>query len=105
MAAAKPRSSTEREPPRNEELSAGTVAGQARDLIGELTGKEVSGVTSVQPVEEGWLVEVEVLEERRIPSTSDMLALYEVEMDLDGNLLAYRRTKRYPRGRVDGSKS
>lgn len=106
MAAPKPRSKTEREPPPNsEELSAATVAGQARDQVGELTGKEVVGVTSVQPAEEGWLVEVEVLEERRIPSTSDMLALYEVETDLDANLLSYRRTKRYPRGRVDGSRS
>jgi hypothetical protein len=106
MATAKSRSKPEREPPKEgEELPAATVAGQARDQIGELTGKEVVGVTSVQPVEEGWLVEVEVLEERRIPSTSDMLALFEVEMDFDGNLLAYRRTKRYPRGRVDGSRS
>jgi len=27
-----------------------------------------------------------------------MLAIYEIETDLSGELLSYRRTKRYPRG-------
>jgi hypothetical protein len=45
---------------------------------------------------------VEVVEESRIPSTSDMLVLYEVELDLRGELLAYRRTRRYLRGRSNG---
>jgi Gas vesicle synthesis protein GvpO len=47
-------------------------------------------------------VEFEVVEDRRIPSSSDILALYEVEMDADGELLALRRTRRYLRGQTHG---
>jgi Gas vesicle synthesis protein GvpO len=50
--------------------------------------------------EDGWIVEVEIVEDRRIPSSADMLALYEIELDADGELLAYRRTRRYRRGQA-----
>lgn len=82
-------------------LSASAVAAKALDHTGELIRSAAVGVTSVEPVEDGWLVEVEVVEERRIPSSADLLALYEMELDFDGSLLAYRRTKRYARGRAD----
>jgi hypothetical protein len=56
-------------------------------------------ITGVEPTDEGgWIVEAEVVEDRRIPSTADILALYEIELDADGELLAYRRTRRYMRG-------
>ncbi|WP_236787890.1 gas vesicle protein [Amycolatopsis sp. GM8] len=84
-----------------ETMSASTAASTALHHIGELITSNPAAVTSVEPVDDGWLVEVEVLEERRIPSSSDLLALYEIELDLGGDLLAYRRTKRYPRGRTD----
>lgn len=80
--------------------TASGAAAKALDQVGQLLTSVPVGVTSVAPVDDGWLVEVEVLEERRIPSSSDLLALYEVELDLDGELLAYRRTRRYPRGQV-----
>jgi gas vesicle protein GvpO len=54
----------------------------------------------VSPTDDGWLVEVEMIEDRRIPSSSDVLALYEVELDLDGELLAYHRVRRYLRGQT-----
>ncbi|WP_084497014.1 gas vesicle protein GvpO [Nocardia amamiensis] len=76
------------------------IAAAVENLV-ELTSKQPEGVTSLEPTDDGWRVEVEVLEDRRIPSSSDMLALYEVETDLDGNLLAYRRTRRYVRGSTD----
>jgi hypothetical protein len=83
------------------ELSASGAAEAGLRHVAELTGKETSGVTSLQPAEDGWVVGVEVVEERRIPSSSDMLALYEAEIASDGDLLAYRRTGRYSRGRGD----
>ncbi len=85
--------------------SASRIAAQALEHITALTSKDVVGVTSVEPAEQGWLVEVEVLEEARIPSSSDMLALYEAELSEDGDLLAYRRTRRYARGRADAGRS
>lgn len=80
-----------------EELSAQEAAVAAKKAIAELTSKEPLGVAMVEPTEEGWLVGVEVLENSRIPSSSDVLALYETEISLDGDLLNYRRTRRYLR--------
>ena len=51
--------------------------------------------------EDGWVVGIEVVEDRRIPSSSDILAAYETALDMDGQLLSYRRVRRYPRGRAD----
>jgi len=81
--------------------TAAAEAGLAQ--IANLTGKEVEGVTGVQPTDGGWLVEVEVLEDPRVPSTSDMLASYQAELDSRGGLLGYRRTRRFIRGRADGA--
>jgi Gas vesicle synthesis protein GvpO len=77
-------------------------AGQAalRQII-ELTGKEPEGVTGVDRGEDGWVVGVEVVEDRRVPSSSDILAIFEIELDMDGELMSYRRVRRYPRGRGD----
>ena len=72
----------------------------ARQYIAEMTDREPVQMTSVSPTEDGWLVEVEVIEDRRIPSSSDILAVYEVELDANGELLAYRRIRRYLRGQT-----
>ena len=85
--------------------SASRIAAQAQEHISSLTSRTVVGVTSVEPSEQGWLVEVEVVEDPRIPSSSDMLALYEAELDENGDLLAYRRTRRYARGRADAGRN
>ncbi len=77
-------------------------AGQAGlQHIAQLTGKPVEGVTAVEPADNGWQVAVEVLEDRRIPAASDVLARYDVQLDLGGALLGYRRVRRYSRGRAD----
>jgi hypothetical protein len=64
-------------------------------------------MTSIQLTDaDGWVVEFEVVEDRRIPSSADILALYEVELDSDGELLGFRRTRRYLRGQTqDGGGS
>ncbi|MEU6717390.1 gas vesicle protein GvpO [Nonomuraea sp. NPDC046802] len=69
--------------------------------IVDLTGRETEGVTLVKPKDDGWLVDVEVVEDRRIPSSGDILALYEAELDMEGELLSYRRLRRYRRGAGD----
>jgi hypothetical protein len=77
--------------------SSAAVSAAVRD-IEVLIGKESEGATAVLPTEEGWTVEVEVLDDRHIPPSADMLALYEVVLDLDGEMLSYRRTRRFRRG-------
>lgn len=83
------------------ELTAARAGIEGMKLIGDLTGKDAEGVTGVEPAEDGWVVTVEVVEDRRIPSSTDVLAAYEIEMALDGDLVSYRRVRRYPRGRGD----
>src|SRR6059058_3337872 len=82
-------------------LTAAQAARAALRQIAELTGKQVEGITGVGPADDGWVVGIEVVEERRIPSSSDILAAYEAGLDMDGELLGYRRVGRYPRGRGD----
>lgn len=82
-------------------LTAAQAAGVAVECLAELTTKPLQGVTSVEPTDDGWLVEIEVLEDRRIPSSADIMATYQVEIDFDENMLAYRRTGRYHRGSTD----
>ncbi|HET6500806.1 MAG TPA: gas vesicle protein GvpO [Amycolatopsis sp.] len=105
MAIAKSGNDAAAAPDPGQRFSASTIAAEAVARVGELTSKTTLGVTSVEPIEDGWLVEVEVLEDRRVPSTADMLAIYEVELGFDGTLLAYRRTRRYGRGKPIGGSS
>jgi hypothetical protein len=69
----------------------------ARELL-QLTGKEPEGITGLERTDDGWKVLVEVVEVRRIPDTTDVLALYEITADERGQLQGYRRVKRYARG-------
>lgn len=86
------------EPPRRPR--AGGIAREAAVQLYELTGNEIEGITAVHRDGDGWVVEVDVLELRRIPATTDVLATYEVEMDDSGDLTGYRRRHRFTRGSV-----
>lgn len=75
----------------------------ARQLL-ELTGRDAEGVVGMERTDDGWRIEVEVVEVRRIPDTTDVLALYEVTVDEDGDLEGYRRLRRYGRGVPGGER-
>ena len=94
---------TEDAPRRRAADSIGTpeAAQAALRAVVELTGRDPEGVTAVEPTEDGWLVGVEVVEDHRVPSAADILAIYEAELDLDGELVSCRRGRRYARGRGD----
>jgi hypothetical protein len=78
------------------------VAAEAARQLLELTGKESEGVTALERTEEGWRIQLEVVEVRRIPDTTDMLALYDLEVDEHGELEGYRRVRRYTRAASGG---
>jgi Gas vesicle synthesis protein GvpO len=82
-------------------ISAADAASAGLSGVAELTGKKPEGVTSVEPTDDGWRVGVEMLEDERVPSSADILAIYEADLDPGGTLLSYRRTRRYPRSRGD----
>jgi len=82
-------------------MTAGEAAKAALREIAALTAKQPEGVTEVERTEDGWTVGIELVEDQRIPSSSDILATYETTIDADGELLSYRRVRRYARGRGD----
>ena len=76
----------------------------AREQLRQLFGTEPEGVSSFGRTRDGWRVTLEVVEVRRIPETTDVLASYEVELDRDGDLIAFERVRRYQRSEaLDGS--
>ena len=75
---------------------------EARDRLAELTGMTAESVSSFEQTENGWTLEIEVLELERVPDTMSLLASYLVHLDSHGELVGYRRIRRYERGRADG---
>ena len=102
QAEAPPRQSRRDASPR-EGVDFGTVERaiqSAREQLRECT--EISGLGC----RDGWRVTLEVVEVRRIPETTDVLASYEVELDENGDLIAFERVRRYQRSEaLDGSGS
>ncbi|MET7684720.1 gas vesicle protein [Streptomyces sp. NPDC005423] len=77
------------------------AARAASQSLEGLIGHPMEGVTAVGRDEDGWCVVVDVLELPRIPDTTSLLASYEVRLDQNGELLEYRRVRRYRRGSAD----
>ena len=84
--------------PSSDARSATDVAAAAASQLRDLSGKEPEGISGLERTDDGWKVEVEVVELRRIPATTDVIAAYEVTVDADGLLQGYRRLRRYSRG-------
>lgn len=78
--------------------SPGEVAVRAGKALHDLTGRRVEGVTAIERDDDGWKIHIEVVELHRIPETSDLLGMYEVQVDRRGDLSGYRRLRRYSRG-------
>ncbi len=73
------------------------IAQRAKEQMSEITGKKADTISGLTQDEQGWHVSVDLVEMRRIPESSDMLATYEVLLDGDGHMLEYKRTRRYLR--------
>lgn len=72
--------------------------------LAELLQLEPASVSSVKATDDGWNADVEVVELERIPETTSVMASYRVQLDGQGNLLGYERTRRYARGQIDQRK-
>jgi hypothetical protein len=83
---------------RDGRLSAGELSEAALTTVEELTGYQPEAVTALEWDGEFWQVTVDVLELARIPSTTDILASYAVQLDDRGTLRGYKRTSRFLRG-------
>ncbi|SCK52263.1 gas vesicle protein [Streptomyces sp. WMMB 322] len=76
----------------------------AAGQLAELLQCEPASVSSVKATDQGWKADVEVVEVERVPETTSVMGTYHVELDGQGNLLGYERTRRYARGQIDQRK-
>jgi hypothetical protein len=82
------------------------VIDRAREQLQELLERPVEAVSSLERTHDGWVAQLEVVELKRIPESTDVLASYELELDGDLNLRRYQQGRRYTRsqaGRGEGS--
>jgi hypothetical protein len=70
---------------------------EATRQLQELVGRPVESVTGIEKDGREWKLSVEVLELERVPNTTDVLGIYDVTVDQNGELTGARRTRRYPR--------
>jgi hypothetical protein len=80
-------------------VSAVQAVKHAVEQFQTLTGRSPESVVGTRWEDDHWAVRLEVVESRRIPDTADLLAEYAIELDGQGELLAYSRKDRYVRGR------
>ena len=79
------------------------LARRASEQLAELTGRDADGVVGLERTDGGWQARVQIIEVPRIPSTTDVLASYDVELDEHGDVRSYRQTQRYVRSHADRS--
>ena len=78
-----------------------SIALAAAGELAAMIGQQAEGIIGIEKHDDGWRVQVEVIETRRIPDTTDILAIYEVDVEADGTVSGYRRLNRYVRGRFE----
>lgn len=85
----------------NGRVSAREAIDRVRSDLPELLGRPIETVLGIEPGDDGWSVTVQVVELARIPHTTDVLGAYAVTLDDEGELVGYRRTRRYHRNQAD----
>jgi Gas vesicle synthesis protein GvpO len=70
--------------------------------MAELTGRTPESVLGLARADDdGWNVTLELVELQRVPSSTDLLGCYVVQLDKDGDLVGYERKQRYVRGKAE----
>ena len=73
---------------------------EAKRQLKQLTGYPVDSVSEFVRSDDGWRLTVTVVELNRIPPATDVLAEYVVGLDRAGDIVDYRRGRRYFRDQV-----
>jgi len=76
------------------------IAQHVKEQLVELTHLKPDTISAISKDEQGWHILVEMIEMKRIPEGSDVLATYETLSDEEGNLINFRRTRRYLRDEI-----
>jgi len=76
------------------------IAQLVKEQLVEITHVKADTISAISKDEQGWHIFVEMIEMKRIPAGSDMLATYETLADEEGNLINFRRIRRYLRQQI-----
>lgn len=76
------------------------ITTNARKELSTLTGLEPSSVVGVNKDSEVWIVTLEMIEKKSIPDSMDILGVYEVQLNTDGELLNFIRISLRKRGDI-----
>jgi hypothetical protein len=74
---------------------------RGRSQLEDLLGRPVESVSALERTHDGWVLALEVVEVRRIPETTDVLASYELELDDGLDLRRYQQVRRYHRAQAE----
>jgi hypothetical protein len=85
----------------NGRVKSADVVRRALEQVAMLTGRKVEGVLGLERKDDGWVVTVELVELRRVPDSTDVLASYAVALDQQGELEGLQRVRRYYRSQVE----
>jgi hypothetical protein len=84
------------------DLSGRDIIARVRRELPELLGRPIESVLGLERADDdGWAVTVQVVELSRIPHSTDVLGAYKVELDREGELVGWRRSRRYHRNQAD----
>ena len=79
-------------------MNADELIKNVQEIFPRLANLPIDGVIGLSKNEEGWMVTLEALERSGIPDTMDILGIYEVHLDSNGNLLRFERKRLRKRG-------
>jgi hypothetical protein len=85
----------------NNKLTGREAIERVREQIADLLDRPMEGVLGLESTDDGWKVTVEIVELQRIPHSTDVLGAYEAALDHDGELVGYKRQRRYYRNQAD----
>ena len=69
------------------------LVNKAREELSKVTGLELSTTIGAVKEEKGWKVTLEMVEKHSIPDQMDILAVYDVILDNDGNVIEFNRVR------------
>ncbi len=82
-------------------MNADEIVKKAQGEFATLSKLPINAVIGLSKKDEGWVVSLEALERKAIPDTMDVLGLYEIRLDGEGNLLGFERKKLRKRGETE----
>ncbi len=74
---------------------------KAQEQFHKLSKLPVGIIIGLSKDDAHWVINLEALERKGIPDTMDVLGLYEICLDYDGNLVSFERKRLRKRGQTE----